>query len=254
MPLLSELSWSMGNHAQTSCSCIPTEGLPERACLRNQDFDFGCLGLYRSARRLGGYWSTSLQSNRQPLLPTLSHASCYIVEYNDCNHLNHCILGGISLRIPSLRCSGGRSEKGACLKRSAYREPDYSFGQTVLTLRTRIGLTQANLGDLLGVSRRTVCDWEAGNTYPSPEHLTALITLAIEHQAFPGGREAEEIGVFWHAAHQKVLLDESGSPSCYILPGPLSHPNHLRFMRRLFHGWIGTAHLPSQLSMAGRGK
>ena len=90
----------------------------------------------------------------------------------------------------------------------------------MLTLRTRIGLTQANLGDLLGVSRRTVCDWEAGNTYPSPEHLTALITLAIEHQAFPGGREAEEIGVFWHAAHQKVLLDESWLAELLHSTGP----------------------------------
>src|SRR5256714_9287227 len=33
--------------------------------------------------------------------------------------------------------------------------------------------------------------------------------LAIQHQAFPAGREAEEIRAFWQAARQKLLLDES---------------------------------------------
>ena len=40
------------------------------------------------------------------------------------------------------------------MKRFSYRERDYSFGQAMLTLRTTIGLTQAGLADLLGVSRR----------------------------------------------------------------------------------------------------
>jgi hypothetical protein len=39
------------------------------------------------------------------------------------------------------------------MKRSPYGERDYAFGQLILTLRTTIGLTQASLGDLLGVSR-----------------------------------------------------------------------------------------------------
>ena len=47
------------------------------------------------------------------------------------------------------------------MKRFSYRERDYSFGQAMLTLRTTIGLTQAGLADLLGVSRRAVGEWEA---------------------------------------------------------------------------------------------
>src|SRR5438105_10658855 len=35
------------------------------------------------------------------------------------------------------------------------------------------------------------------------------MALAVQHQAFPPGREAEEIRAFWQAARQKLLLDES---------------------------------------------
>ncbi len=95
------------------------------------------------------------------------------------------------------------------MKRFSYRERDYAFGQAMLTLRTTIGLTQAGLGDLLGVSRRAVAQWEAGSSYPIAERLKQLITLGVQQQAFPAGREEEEIRALWRAAHQKVLLNES---------------------------------------------
>src|SRR5205823_349503 len=94
------------------------------------------------------------------------------------------------------------------MKRFSYRERDYSFGQAMLTLRTTIGLTQAGLADLLGVSRRAVGEWEAGSSYPKAHHLRHVIRLAMQQQAFAAGREEEEIRAFWKAAHQKVLLDE----------------------------------------------
>jgi WD40 repeat protein/transcriptional regulator with XRE-family HTH domain len=94
------------------------------------------------------------------------------------------------------------------MKRFSYGERDYAFGQTMLTLRTTIGLTQAGLADLLGVSRRAVGEWEAGSSYPKAGHLKQFIALAFTHQAFAAGREAEEIRAFWQAARQKVLLDE----------------------------------------------
>src|SRR5207244_11802530 len=74
---------------------------------------------------------------------------------------------------------------------------------------THIGLTQADLAEQLGVSRKAVGGWEAGESYPKAEHLKALLTLCVRQQAFPPGREEEEIRAFWKAAHQKVLLDES---------------------------------------------
>jgi transcriptional regulator with XRE-family HTH domain len=47
------------------------------------------------------------------------------------------------------------------VKRSSYRERDYTFGQQMLTRRMATGLTQAGLADLLGVSRHAVGGWES---------------------------------------------------------------------------------------------
>src|SRR5258707_1236746 len=103
----------------------------------------------------------------------------------------------------------GRVERSARMKRSFYGEADYAFGQTMLTLRTSIGLTQAGLAELLGVSRRAIGKWEAGDSYPKASHLKALLAFAVGQRAFAAGREEEEIRAFWHAAHQKVLLEEA---------------------------------------------
>ncbi len=94
------------------------------------------------------------------------------------------------------------------MKRSFYGQRDYAFGQMMLTLRTTIGLTQAGLAERLGVSRRAVAEWEGGSSYPKAERLKLLIELGVQQQAFAAGREAEQIRALWHAAHQKVLLDE----------------------------------------------
>jgi len=111
------------------------------------------------------------------------------------------------------------------MKRFSYHERDYTFGQAMLTLRTSIGLTQAGLADLLAVSRRAVGEWEAGSSYPKAEHLKELITLGVQQQAFPPRREAEEIRTLWHAAHQKLLLDEAWLAALLLLPAvPLDVP------------------------------
>lgn len=94
------------------------------------------------------------------------------------------------------------------MKRSTYRDRDYAFGQAMLTLRNSMGLTQAELGELLGISRYAVGDWESGDKRPKAEHLKHFVTLAVQHNAFPAGYEAEEIRALWQLARQKVLLDE----------------------------------------------
>ena len=127
------------------------------------------------------------------------------------------------------------------MNRSLYGERDYAFGKLILTLRTRIGLTQTGLAERLGVSRKAVAGWEGGNSYPTAEHLQELITLAVRASAFPAGREDEEIRALWQAALQKVLLDEAWlasllnrtyptltllhpEPQQALRPGPLSTP------------------------------
>jgi WD40 repeat protein/transcriptional regulator with XRE-family HTH domain len=95
------------------------------------------------------------------------------------------------------------------MKKYSYGERDYTFGQAMMTLRASIGLTQAGLAEQLGVSRRAVGEWEAGSSYPKPEHLKQLIALGVQQQVFSVGSEAEEIRLLWQAAHQKMLLDET---------------------------------------------
>jgi len=109
---------------------------------------------------------------------------------------------------------------------SSYRERDYAFGQVMLTLRTRLGLTQTELAGILGVRRRAVIDWEGGLTYPKADHLKQFVVLAIERQAWPFGREAEEVRALWQAARQKVLLDEAwlGELLSHIQAPPASQP------------------------------
>src|SRR5947208_124430 len=107
------------------------------------------------------------------------------------------------------RCAGSREMRRSLMKSYSYKERDYAFGQLMLTLRMRLGLTQAGLAERLHVHRRAVAGWEAGSSYPKADHLKELITLAVQQQAFPAGREEEEIRALWKAAHQKVLLDEA---------------------------------------------
>ncbi len=115
------------------------------------------------------------------------------------------------------------------MKRSFSAEQDDAFSQLMLTLRTSLDLTQAELADLLGVSRRVVGKWEAGGSSPKAEHLKQLIALALQQQVFAAGREAEAIRALWQAAHQKVLLDEQWLSALLgtrrprfgsVLPGP----------------------------------
>ncbi len=89
-----------------------------------------------------------------------------------------------------------------------YGEPDFAFGQLMLTLRLATGLTQANLAEFLGISRHAIGEWEAGHSYPKPRHLKNFIAVCLKHHVFAAGNEAEEIQALWKAAHQKVLLEE----------------------------------------------
>jgi transcriptional regulator with XRE-family HTH domain len=95
------------------------------------------------------------------------------------------------------------------MPRHSSRERDYTFGQTMLKLRTSIGLTQAGLAARLGVSRRAVGEWETGSTYPKAEHLQHFLELCVQQHVFTPGREEAEIRALWKTAHQRLLLDEA---------------------------------------------
>ncbi|HEX6556496.1 MAG TPA: NB-ARC domain-containing protein, partial [Ktedonobacteraceae bacterium] len=95
------------------------------------------------------------------------------------------------------------------MTRHFYRDSDYAFGQRMLKLRSSIGLTQASLAALLGVSRRAVGKWEVGSNYPQAPHLRHFLELCVQQHVFTPGREAEEISALWKTAHQRELLDET---------------------------------------------
>ncbi|HEX4714061.1 MAG TPA: helix-turn-helix transcriptional regulator, partial [Ktedonobacteraceae bacterium] len=103
----------------------------------------------------------------------------------------------------------------------SYGGRDYAFGQKMLTLRTSIGVTQEGLAALLGITRKAVGRWEAGETYPKAAHLQTILALALQQRAFPDGQEEEAIRVFWRAAHQKVLLDEAWLHDLLAPPAPI---------------------------------
>src|SRR3989441_6959364 len=134
--------------------------------------------------------------------------------------------GSLKVKKPGRISYLAKAEGRPPMTRYSYSEHDYAFGQMILTLRTSIGLTQTGLGDLLGVSRRAVAEWEAGSNYPKAEHLKQLIALGVQQQAFPAGREAEEIHTLWHAAHQKLLLDEAWLAALLGRPRPALTPLH----------------------------
>jgi WD40 repeat protein/transcriptional regulator with XRE-family HTH domain len=88
-----------------------------------------------------------------------------------------------------------------------------SLAGLLLRHRGRTGLTQRELADRLGTSRRSVQDWETGATHPGAERLQALILVLLELGALTAGREAAEALELWAAAlreapRMRTPLDE----------------------------------------------
>lgn len=62
------------------------------------------------------------------------------------------------------------------MKRFSYGERDYAFGQLIVTLRTQLKLTQAELAERLGVSRQAVGNGRLGAVTPKLTTLKTLLT------------------------------------------------------------------------------
>ncbi len=93
-----------------------------------------------------------------------------------------------------------------------YKVTDYRFGQMILSLREKIGLTQMEVADALSVSRRTIQNWEGGTTFPDAVHLKKLIAFYLEQGSFTRGLESDEAAAVWtqadeSAARRKSLFD-----------------------------------------------
>ena len=94
-----------------------------------------------------------------------------------------------------------------------YKVTDDRFGRLSVTLREKARLTQAKVAAAVGVSERSIQQWESGVAFPAGENLKKLIALYVEHGAFRLGAEREEAYALWEqvtasASRQKGLFDE----------------------------------------------
>ena len=75
-----------------------------------------------------------------------------------------------------------------------------SFQGLLLRHRGRTRLTQRQLAARVGVSRRSIQDWEAGLNHPAAERLQALMVAFLEAGGLTLGAEATEAEALWAAA------------------------------------------------------
>ena len=74
-----------------------------------------------------------------------------------------------------------------------------SFAGLLLRHRGRTGLSQRELAERLGTTRRSIQDWESGAYYPSAERLQVLIRVMLESGGLTVGHEAVEVHELWAA-------------------------------------------------------
>ncbi|HZR41128.1 MAG TPA: helix-turn-helix domain-containing protein [Ktedonobacteraceae bacterium] len=94
-----------------------------------------------------------------------------------------------------------------------YKLKDGRFGLLALSLRERVGLTQVQVATAVGVSERSIQQWEAGTAYPAVANLKKFIEVCLYHGAFVSGREQDEVKALWEqavssASRRKALFDE----------------------------------------------
>lgn len=74
-----------------------------------------------------------------------------------------------------------------------------TFGQWLAQLRTRSALAPASLAALLGITSRTLLNWEHGHTHPDALHLRRLLVIL----AAQGGCTHAEAAALWEKADRE---------------------------------------------------
>ena len=88
------------------------------------------------------------------------------------------------------------------MARHQYKLRNHELGQRLVALRNRAGLTQAELGQQIGVSRRSILKWEGGDGVPNGAHLHHLLEVFAGRAAFTAGAEPAEAAALWEAVSQ----------------------------------------------------
>ena len=88
------------------------------------------------------------------------------------------------------------------------REAGATLGEELGMLRYRQNWTQEEAALKVGVTSRSIKEWESGRSKPSVRNLQKLIAAYLLAGAFPAGREREESANLWELAQMSVSLDE----------------------------------------------
>jgi ribosome-binding protein aMBF1 (putative translation factor) len=75
-----------------------------------------------------------------------------------------------------------------------------SFAGMLLRYRGRTALAQRQLALRVGVSRRSIQDWESGVSCPDAQHLRALITVLFVSGSMANAHDATNAEALWAAA------------------------------------------------------
>jgi transcriptional regulator with XRE-family HTH domain len=78
-----------------------------------------------------------------------------------------------------------------------------TLGPWLTRLRTRSALASADAAALVGVSTRTVLDWERGRTYPNALRLRRLLAALAAHGGFALGQASAEAAALWDQASRE---------------------------------------------------
>ena len=78
-----------------------------------------------------------------------------------------------------------------------------TLGQWLTRLRTRSALASADLAALVGVTKRTLLDWERGRTHPNALRLRRLLAALAAHGGFAPGQAYTEAAALWNQANRE---------------------------------------------------
>src|SRR5262245_51669031 len=88
------------------------------------------------------------------------------------------------------------------MARHHYKLRTHEIGQRLVAFRNQTGLTQTELGQLIGVSRRSILKWEGGEGVPNGTHLHHLLEVFVDRKAFTAGQELAEAEALWEVVSQ----------------------------------------------------
>lgn len=104
----------------------------------------------------------------------------------------------------------GVGKGGVDVNSSRYKLRDFERAQLLVNLRKKARLTQQMAAQQIGVSTKTLRNWEGGSNYPIDVHLRRLIEVYLDHRAFSSGQERDEASILWQqfqASTHRLLND-----------------------------------------------